>query len=42
MTRMLAARQAALAADAAAVEAVAQRIATARQRCFAEARAMAG
>jgi argininosuccinate lyase len=42
MERMLAARQTALAADAAAVGAVAQRIATARQRCFAEARAMAG
>ncbi|MFC7689413.1 hypothetical protein ACFQY5_07010 [Paeniroseomonas aquatica] len=41
MARMLAARDAALARDAAAVVAVQDRIGTARQRCFALAEAMA-
>jgi argininosuccinate lyase len=42
MATMLASRGAALAADAAALEEVARRIASARERCFALARIMAG
>ena len=42
MARLLAARREALARDAAAVEAIARRIAAARDRCLGEARALAG
>ena len=42
MARLLAARREALARDAEAVEAIARRIAAARDRCLGEARALAG